>query len=267
MNKQKAPGGIEWTRRRLPDGRELPGYTVNFIKGCLHDCKWVMPDGKVAQCYAKTVAEGLAREAYPNGFAYHYTNERALDEVLKLRTSAGIFIDSMSDLMGSWVPAAEIQRVLDVCAQASWHTFFLLTKHPARLSQFKFTPNVWIGVSSPPDMFRGMRLKPDAQVRFLTHALTILSRFRENVTWMSFEPLSWDVADHVALYPKALDWAVIGAASNGREHYPPDETHLKRLLRVLDSRRVPVFYKGNLRSLEWARENWRADFPLMEKTT
>lgn len=75
MNKQKAPGGIEWTRiKRSIDGNavELPGYTWNPTAGCFHGCTWKMPDGSIAECYAKTVAERLATRTYDKGFENHY---------------------------------------------------------------------------------------------------------------------------------------------------------------------------------------------------
>jgi hypothetical protein len=81
------------------------------------------------------------------------------------------------------------------------------------------------------------------------------------VRWVSFEPLSWDCAAVVAQYPGAMQWAVIGAASSGATYYPPAPETLERLLAVLDGHGVPVFYKGNLRSLPMAAQAWRAHFP------
>src|SRR5215470_163676 len=91
--------------------------------------------------------------------------------------------------------------------------------------------------------------------------LQILADVPVPVRWISFEPLSWDCADIVAQYPGVLQWAVIGAASDGQQHYPPDAATLQHLLDVLDAQGVPVFYKGNLRSLPLAASAWRADFP------
>lgn len=43
--------GIEWCDE-----------TRNATGGCMHDCRWKMPNGEVAVCYAKTLAEtGVAR--------------------------------------------------------------------------------------------------------------------------------------------------------------------------------------------------------------
>lgn len=261
MNKQKANAGIEWTR---PYGR--PGYTWNPIGGCEHDCQWEMPDGTVATCYAKTVAERVAQAAYPEGFVHHYWHPERLEEPLRVATPAGIFADSMSDLMGAWVPAEQIEAVLDVCRRASHHIFFLLTKNPRRLKEFSpFPPNVWVGVSSPPDWLRGYKLTEAQRRTMLSYSLKTLTEVEASVKWMSFEPLSSDLAPIVAQYPDALNWAVIGAASNGRNQFPPDADHLRRLLIVMDAWQVPVFYKGNLRSLPSAAAAWREEFPPERK--
>lgn len=257
MNKQKKDAGIEWTHVF----GEGTGYTWNPIGGCKHDCKWIMPDGQVAQCYAKSVAEGVASAAYPQGFEAHYWTPERLREPMKLKKPAGIFLDSMSDLMGHWVSDNEINAVLDICHQTPQHIYFLLTKSAVRLPKFTFPPNVWVGVSSPPDYMFGKPLTILQRYRFLSSSLTYLSRANAEVRWMSFEPLTLDVASSVFFHSDVLNWAVIGAASNGKTLYAPDEGYVTRLIHELDNQHVPVFFKGNMRSLPWATANWRQEFP------
>jgi protein gp37 len=262
MNEQKPPKGIEWTRRRLPDGTILRGYTWNPISGCLHGCAWTMPDGRTVPCYAETTAEhGVAKSAYPGGFAVHTFHPERLAEPLRVRGPAGIFLDSMSDLGGRWIPMEQVQQVLEVCRQAHWHTFFCLTKNAPRLPRFPIPPNVWVGVSSPPDGMWGHALTRSQQERMLHKCLQTLAQISVPIRWVSFEPLSWDCAAVVAQYPGAIQWAVIGAASDGAKHYPPAPQALAHLLDVLDGQAIPVFYKGNLRSLPMAAAAWRDHFP------
>ena len=261
MNEQKPPWGIEWTRLPKGDGTFTRGYSWNVLSGCLHGCQWTMPDGQVAECYAKTVAEGVARSAYPQGFEVSQFHPERLEEPLKVQEPAGIFLDSMSDLLGRWVPEVQIAQVLDVCARAFWHTFFLLTKNAPRVPHFAYPANIFVGVSSPPDQMWGHVLTRHQQRSLLRTSLERLRLLRVPVRWISFEPLSWDCADIVAQYPGVLTWCVIGAASRGRQEYPPAPETLQRLLDVLDTQGVPVFFKGNLRSLPLAAQNWRANFP------
>lgn len=252
MNKQhKGEGrrGIEWT-----------DYTWNPVGGCKHGCRWVMPDGSKAICYAEAVAEGVARAAYPDGFTAHYWTPERLDEPGKLQTPARIFLDSMSDLMGHWIPAEQIEAVLEVCRNTPQHTFQLLTKNAARLLQFQFPANVWVGVSMSPTEMNGRRLEFHQQEAYMRRALDVLGNIDAPVRWMSFEPLSWDVSEIVARYSESnLVWAVIGAASNGAKLYQPERRWVVNLHRVLDVRGVAVFHKGNL---EW--EPRREEFPVVQ---
>src|SRR3990167_5725842 len=251
MNKQtKYKHGLLVSR-----GIEWCDFTWNPVGGCLHACRWTMPDGKIAICYAEETALGVARAASPQGFEHLYWHPEKLDEPLRMKAPARIFFDSMSELFGAWVSDYQINAVLDVCRRAPWHTFQSLTKNAPRLLKFDFPDNVWVGASMPPDQFMGQSLSRDQQTRMLGRALEVLAQVKARVRWMSFEPLSWDVSEIVAAHPP-LQWAVIGAASAGATYYQPEPAHVGRLLAVLDDQRVPVFFKGNL--LDWTphRENF-----------
>ncbi len=248
MNKQQngTSRGIEWC-----------DYTWNPVGGCQHGCRWEMPDGSIAECYAETIAERVAQSKYIHGFEHHYWNPHLLEEPLKLKTPARIFIDSMSDLMGAWVPVEQVEQVLDVCRRAPWHTFQLLTKNSPRLELFDFPPNVWVGVSAPPSMMFGRNLSPLQQQRMVKRLLKALSAVNVPVRWMSIEPLSFDIAP--LLENSNLQWAVIGAATNGRKTYQPKPEWVANVLDTLDAQGTKVFFKGNL---EWSP--WREEFPVVE---
>jgi len=246
MNKQtKANGkrGIEWT-----------DYTWNPVGGCQHGCRWIMPDGSTAVCYAESTAERLAVQAYPHGFEHHYWRPESLANPLRVMTPSRIFLDSMSDLMGHWVPSEQIEQVLDVCRQASWHQFQLLTKNAPRLNEFEFPKNVWVGVSAPPSMMFGKKLSIVQQARMLKRMLDTLSVVDVPVRWASIEPLSFDVAP--LMESVNIQWVVIGAATNGHKTFQPRPDWVANLLATLERHQTPVFFKGNL---EWSP--WREDFP------
>jgi protein gp37 len=209
-----------------------------------------MPDGNIAICYAEAVANGVAKDAYPHGFEHHYYNPERIAEPRKLKRPARIFIDSMSDLFGAWVPEQQIKSILSICAQCDWHTFLVLTKNAPRLLKFadQCPDNLHAGVSMPPDSMLGKSLSRHQQESMLRRSLQVLDTLPRNlITWMSFEPLSWDVAPILNQYPTAIRWAVIGAASNGRTYYQPNSEHVNHLLDVLDENNIPVFFKGNLK--------------------
>lgn len=249
MNKQNS-NGIEWTN-----------YTWNPVAGCKHGCRWHMPDGSTAVCYAETVAERVAQAAYPHGFAHHYSHPKRLTEPERIKTPSRIFLDSISDLMGAWVSDDEITSVLDACKRAHWHTFQLLTKNAPRLLKFDFPPNVWVGASVPPSVMLGRELNREQQERMLSRTLDVLEQVNAPVRWMSIEPLSWDMAS--AFKSHKLQWVVIGAASNGRTVYQPEPAWVVRMLNIMAASDTPVFFKGNLRGNAGVIR-WREEFPVVD---
>lgn len=243
--------GIEWTNA-----------TWNPGSGCLHGCRWTMPDGSEAICYAESVANRIAKSIYNEGFDHAYWKPQHLESPKKVTTPLKIFVGSMWDMFGHWVPDEQIQQVLDVARACPQHSFQLLTKNPVRTKHFDMPSNVWVGASMPPDTMWGKVLSQSQKYRMLETTMKALAGANARIKWISFEPLSWDVSAIVAKYPGVLDWAVIGAASNGAKLYPPAETDFVRLHNVLKYQRVPVFFKGNLASLTVAAVQWREDFPV-----
>lgn len=263
MNKQKPPKGIEWTRiKRTIDGQdvELPGYTWNPTGGCFHGCTWQMPDGSITECYAKTIAERFTG-AYDRGFEHHYWRPHNLEAPLKVKDPAGIFVGSMADLFGHWVPEEQIRQVIDVMHAAEWHTFQTLSKFPIRLPQFNpFPPNVWVGVSVP----AGHLMSQTGGARALGAYLRHMRKIEAEVRFMSIEPLWFDAApvfegwlEQAGKLP--FEWVIIGAASNGSRIFQPQTEWTAALIDLLDSQNIPIFFKGNL---DWGE--WRDGFPVIE---
>lgn len=261
MNKQKAPKGIEWTRIKLNETTELPGYTWNPTGGCKHGCTWQMPDGSITECYAKTIAERFTT-AFPEGFDAHYWREHMLEQPLKLKSPAGIFVGSMADLFGHWVPEEQINQVLDVMKKADWHIFQTLSKFPIRMPEFNpFPDNVWVGVSVP----AGHLMPQTGGARALKAYLGHMTKIEAKTRFMSIEPLWFDVAPIFEEWLQTneklpMEWAIIGAASNGTAVYQPEQEWTQKLLDILDAQNIPVFFKGNM---EWEDTDWRDAFPIL----
>lgn len=112
----------------------------------------------------------------------------------------------------------------------------------------------WVGVSAPPTQMFGKPLTFEQQKRMVSRQMDVLSKVKATVKWMSIEPLSFDIAP--LLVDSPLNWAVIGAATNGAKIYQPKPEWVINCLDVLDSQNVPVFFKGNL---DW--QPFREEFP------
>jgi protein gp37 len=262
MNKQaKANGGrgIEWT-----------DYTSNPIAGCFHACEWQMPNGEWANCYAEDVANKFGMHAYPEGFEHHYWRPDEVKQWKSLKPGERVFVGSMADVFGHWVPAEQIQFVLDRIALYPQNVFQLLTKNFTRVLQFDIPKNAWVGASSPPDKMWNKPLSAKQKEAWLRRTLNGLAATRAKgvITWMSAEPLTfplarylWDISTVNEFAP--IDWIVIGAASDGPKLIAPDETYVRDVVDFcdMDFNNVPVFFKGNMRSLKWAADNWREEFP------
>jgi protein gp37 len=232
-----------------------------------------MPDGSIAKCYAETIAEGVTKANYEDGFSHHYYRPHVLKTIASGKDPRLIFIDSMSDLFGHWVPKADVHAVLDALRKGPHHTYQSLTKAAPQILQHvdRLSPNLWVGVSSPPDWFNGNRLTRQQQIKMLRKSLDVLAKVKQrtgNIVWMSAEPVSWDLTEVIGP-DHPLDWVVIGAATNGPKTFQPDPTHIDRLLDVFDQSKTPVFYKGNIASLfeshdfeSKEKNRWREDFPL-----
>lgn len=125
--------------------------TWNPVTGCLHGCEY---------CYARRIAERFSaeekcltfvgdtkflspyeleklaehkgkKEPYPFGFSPTLHKYR-LDEPKKWEKPRTIFVCSMSDLFGEWVPDEWIKQVFEACEAAPQHRYIFLTKNPSR---------------------------------------------------------------------------------------------------------------------------------------
>ncbi len=109
---------IEWTEK-----------TWNPVRGCIK----VSPGCK--HCYAETFAErfrGIAGHPYEQGFDPRLVLGK-LGEPLRWTKPARIFVNSMSDLFGEFVPDDYIAAVFGVMAATPKHTYQVLTKRAERL--------------------------------------------------------------------------------------------------------------------------------------
>lgn len=114
---------IEWT-----------DYSWNPVVGCKHGCNY---------CYARRMNDRF--KWIPNWDKPRFFPERLNDE-MPSRPSK-IFVSSMADLFGDWIPKEWIERILMVVGQNPKHTFQFLTKNPKRYLEFIFPDNCWLGMT------------------------------------------------------------------------------------------------------------------------
>lgn len=181
-------------------------WTWNPVTGCLHGCKY---------CYAREIAENSQfKGVFPAGFKPLFRHDR-LDAPkntkvkvdLEKPESKRVFVCSMADLFGKWVPSEWINKIIYATKQAPELEYLFLTKNPSRYLKIDMPDNFWLGATV------------DTQVRVEKTIEIMRSVKSGGIKWISFEPLLEPImADFTG-----IDWIVIGAQSGTRQ---PDGTKI-----------------------------------------
>jgi protein gp37 len=230
------PTKIEWTDE-----------TWNPVTGCVK----VSPGCK--HCYAETFAERFRGTVNPNG-KLHVFNA-GFDPTLRperlgvphtWKTPRIVFVNSMSDLFGEFVPDEYIERVFDVMRATPQHTYQVLTKRADRLGawtrsrpQLATAPNIWLGVSVEDRKYGVPRID---ELRAAAAA----------VRFLSIEPLLEDVGQ---LDLSRIDWVIVGGES-GRRARPMQPEWVRSIRDQCVRARVAFFFKqwGGVRKHTTGRE-------------
>lgn len=198
----------------------------------------------------------VVKAPYPFAFTPTFHRYR-LEEPLKKQEGQNIFVGSMSDLFGRWVPTKWIVEVLDICRKAHQHNYLFLTKFPERyveldhLALLPHEENFWYGATI-------------TNAKQMKRAADSIGQLRQEVrSFFSMEPLMEDVARSEAWemsYNGAYaNWIIIGAMTGpGSESQQPCREWVERI--VDDAKNelspfypIPVFMKDNLRKV-WGRD-------------
>lgn len=253
MNRQ-SKNGIEWC-----------DYTWNPVTGCLHGCDY---------CYARRMANrfGGASETHHNETVGNecqwYTEETKethdllepiydvdrghnasypfyfdptfhryrLNEPQKVKKPAKIFVCSMADLFGEWVPDEWISEVFRACEAAPWHKYLFLTKNPKRYEDcgaFQEKPNFWFGTT--------ITNNSDYAKRGYDFFYTST---RNRV--LSIEPLLEDIRKYeIYSWFNSVNWVIIGQQT-GPGAVPPEPEWVQSTIEQCRDAGVPVFVKSPL---------------------
>lgn len=241
-------------------------HTWNPVTGCLHGCTYcyarrlidrfkpqpcerpgvepleVLPKGSgcyylenPAQLYDETGAH-VRPTPYPKGFSPTY-HAYAMDYPAKRAIPSRVFVSSMGDLFGEWVPDIWIQDVFDACDKAPQHTYLFLTKNPQRycdLANAGKLPggdNYWYGttITKPDDAF------------FWKKGVN---------TFLSIEPIVEPFPAGLVNWPVFPGWIIVGAMTGpGSKHHQPKREWVENIVEAAANVNVPVFLKDSLASI------------------
>ena len=263
--------------------------TWNPVTGCFHGCEY---------CYARGIANRFGLPYAPKlgdpgmeGALKYDSDEAGMDTMLELvkpyekngrkqpypmcfeptfhrykldepqhwKKPRTIFVCSMADLFGEWVPDKWIIDVLNACREAPQHRYMFLSKNPDRYDMLEdagiITPadkNFWLG-STTEDVRRDK-----------LHFNTPLH------TFMSCEPM-------LAPWPKAStpnaismikgwlpEWVIFGAETGNRKgKVIPEKAWLDNAVKMCRNIGAKVFMKESLRGI--MGEDFIQEFPWETK--
>jgi protein gp37 len=216
----------------------------NPVTGCLHGCEY---------CYAKRIAERFGILENPcfeedlndptfkaelyvkhdNPYPYIFSptfHKYRLDEPQKVKKSQRIFVCSMADLFGDWVPDSWIEEVIKACEAAPQHKYLFLTKNPKRYSKLaannKLPPQHWYGHT-----VTGQEQKQKQ----------LYSNWR---TFVSIEPLL-SMPDLEFVKYDNTAWVIIGQQT-GPGAKPPKQEWVESIIEQCRAAGVPVLIKSPL---------------------
>jgi protein gp37 len=194
----------------MPTKIEWCDETRNPVKGL---CKYACP-----YCYARKIQK---RFGFPELVSLELTVFKDLPAAPR-----DVFVGSMHDILGEWVPDHWIDGIIASCKARPQHRYFFLSKNPGRFASFKWPCNSWLGTT--------VEDQASAEKR-----LPALRTARHGNLFVSFEPLLGPVVPDLA----GIKWAIIGGLT-------PRHVHARKwfedIVAVADAARIPVFMKDNL---------------------
>lgn len=243
--------------------------TWSPVTGCLHGCEY---------CYARRIAERFGSNMMPLFTEHPVLNEPIrsgndgkiqpypfdffptlhcykLDEPKKWEKPRNIFVCSMADLFGEWMPDEWIREVIAACDAAPQHRYLFLTKNPARYKELR---SIWPSFEetdiekSRPHMMLGASATNDAQMK---------AAYDSDADWVSIEPIhepllpEWFVSsissdDGQGIVFPRWEWVIIGAETgNRKDKIIPKKEWIQEIADICLQEGTPVFMKESLRTL------------------
>lgn len=201
---------------------------------------WNTTHGEVLHVFSeqpmkRAKAGNFIKAPYPYNFEPTLHRYR-LDEPARKKRPRNIFVGSMADIFGDWVPAVWIRDVLDACAAAPQHNYLFLTKNPGRyieldrMALLSRDSNFWYGTTVT---------TPEQDYFYSTH----------HKTFLSIEPLMRPMGENATAF-KGMDWVIVGAMTGpGSEKRQPERAWVEDIVKQCRERNIPVFMKGSLAEL------------------
>ena len=222
------------------------GYTWNPVSGCQRGCPY---------CYAAKIVHRFGGgEAWDRGSSYSYKlhvlftkpekpypfyfeptlHRYRLDEPQQIKTPSNIFVCSMADLFGEWVPDEWIMEVFKACEKAPQHRYLFLTKNIDVYQNYGVPTgnNYWYGQT-----WDGEKI-----------GLTDYNFYEKRINqFLSFEPILSGRLPIVSIKNGNFGWVIIGAETGNRKgKIIPKREWIERIVDSCRNAGIPIFMKNSL---------------------
>ncbi|NHI94932.1 MAG: DUF5131 family protein [Candidatus Lokiarchaeota archaeon] len=206
---------------------EYADRSWNPLTGCnIPDCAVKQ---RLGSCWAQKMAwrlKGRAGYDLDDPFKPTYHVDK-LQDPLRWRKPRRIDCCFMGDI--SCMEPGWIETIIELMRFTPRHRYYLLTKNPTPLRNYKFPANAWIGttINKRADLWRILELEQiSARIRYL-----------------SIEPLYERIRLH-RINPK-INWIIIGAQTN--PEFQPENEWIRAIIHDAEKYNIPIFMKDNLR--------------------
>lgn len=199
---------------------------------------------------------------YPFGFVPTFHRYK-LDEPQKWKKPRTIFVCSMADLFGDWVPDEWIDDVIKSTQRALRHRYLFLTKNPERYGDWleRFEEGHIPDLDEIENCWFGASASNNAELERANRSMA---------QWISIEPIreriETDEDQFMEFNPytgselKRWEWVVIGAETgNSKNKVAPKREWIDDIATACADYGTPVFMKESLRDLMGS--DFRQEFP------
>ena len=239
--------------------------TWNPVTGCRHKCEYCYARG-IANRFGEFSSSNFASmndvEAYDTTFEiyekpsnpYPYLfaptfHQYRLDQPAQWKKPRTIFVCSMADLFGKWVPDEWIAEVFKACEAAPQHRYIFLTKNPDRYIQLAEKGML------PRKHWYGYTATKDSELWRFHHAddCPCINLF------VSIEPMLERMTPAFSSHCPA-DWVIVGAESGSRQDKViPEREWIGNIQMECEYSGRPIFMKESLRAL--MGEDFKQEYP------
>jgi len=207
-------------------------------------------NGTIADIKDHFLTSKCHKAPFPFGFTPTFHRYR-LDD-FKNKKGRNIFVCSMADLFGDWIPDEWIQKVFKACEAAPQHRYLFLTKNPSRyielankgilLNESKNNVSCWYGTTTE---------VPEKEYFYCSH----LADEKYN-TFVSIEPIQADFGD----IEINTDLIILGSETgNRKDKVVPKREWIENIVEQCRHTNTPVFMKNSLSPI-WG-ESLIQEFP------